>query len=362
MMNVNQLLQLLNEEFPFSKAESWDNVGLLIGDKEDKINKILITLDATLEVVEEAVANEVNVIVAHHPLIFSGIKSINAEGYSQVMRMLIKHDINLIAMHTNLDAHPHGVSAMIGEKVGLRNMEILIKQSVDRNKLQVFVPKTHVESLKKQLALSGAGNIGDYSECFYQVEGLGQFKPNDNANPYIGEKGQVEQVEEIKLECVFEPKYRSAIERAIQKYHPYEEPAYDITTFNVTDDFGTGIKGKLAQPVLLRDWLPKVKEKLEIDSVKLIGDSEKTIQTVGIIGGAGVSYMQDVMKANVDIFLTGDIKYHEAHDLLMADQTTLDIQHYSEHVMKNGLKQMLSSLIDVPVIESSVNTNPFQVY
>lgn len=361
-MIVKDLLHTLNEKIPFSKAESWDNVGLLIGDETDAVKSILVTLDVTMEVVEEARSQGCNVIIAHHPLIFSGIKQINAAGYTKVMRQLIKHDIHLIAMHTNLDAHPQGVSAMIGQRLGLSDMEILIKQPVELNKLQIFIPKSHVELLKHKLAQSGAGEIGDYSDCFFEVEGTGQFKPGEQANPFIGSSNNIEKVEEIKLECVFQPQLRRLIEQVIHQHHPYEEPAYDIMSFNVEDRFGTGIKGSLPEQINIETWLPQLKEQLGIDSVKLIGSPAQSIKTVGIIGGAGVSYLDDVLKADVDVFLTGDIKYHEAHDLLMAGQTTVDIQHYSEHVMKDGLTQLLTQWIDLPVFASVIETNPFKLY
>lgn len=362
-MKIYELMDVINRNIPLSKAEPWDNVGLLIGDRQSDISNIMTTLDCTAEVVMEAIKLDCNTIICHHPLIFTGIKQLENSGYGAVIRQLITNDINLIALHTNLDAHPKGVSAMIADKLELVNQEILVPQMSAMAKLQLFVPATHVEEVKAVLAEAGAGQIGDYSDCFFQIEGKGQFKPNAEAAPYVGDIGHLEVVDEVKLECVFAPQLRQQIELALLSSHPYEEPAYDIYEFKVRDQFGTGIKGILQQPVVIDDWLSHIKSKLNLDSVRLIGPPHKTIRSVGIIGGAGMDYMTAVQKADVDIFLTGDIKYHEAHDLLMAGLTTVDIQHYAESVMKEGLKQLLEGFdLPVTVISSSVDTNPFTFY
>ncbi|UTH12968.1 Nif3-like dinuclear metal center hexameric protein [Macrococcus equipercicus] len=362
-MKINELMQLIDREIPLSKAESWDNVGLLIGDKESAITTIMTTLDCTLEVVEEAVQQQCNTIICHHPLIFSGIKNITNQGYGAVIQQLIKNSINLIALHTNLDAHPQGVSAMIADKLDLINQDILVPQLSAMAKLQLFVPESHVMQVKAALSEAGAGQIGDYSDCFFQLEGTGQFKPDASAHPYTGEVGKLEIVDEIKLECVFEPRLRRQVEAALIASHPYEEPAYDIYEFLVKDMFGTGIKAELEQPVQIGNWLKEVKSKLKVDTVRLIGSPDQEIRTVGIIGGAGMDYVPAVRQSGVDVFLTGDIKYHEAHDLLMNGLPAVDIQHYAESVVKEGLKSLLESFdLDVPVISSTVDTNPFKAY
>lgn len=359
-MRIRELLQLINHHIPFAKAEDWDNVGLLIGDKDKDITGILTTLDCTLEVVKEAAEKNCNTIIAHHPLIFSGIKRIENTGYGAVMHALIKNDINLIAMHTNLDAYNHGVSAMIADKIGMTNQQILLPGQQEMAKLQVFVPEAHADALKSALSEAGVGQIGDYSDCFFQLEGKGQFKPNEQANPFTGKRNKLEIVDELKLECVFQPERQAAVEEAVHAAHPYEEPAYDIYRYKVKDTFGTGIKGELEGSVVLKDWLPELKAKLGISTLKLIGDIEKEVRTIGIISGAGVSYGQDVKHHDIDLFLTGDIKYHEAHDLLMMGLTTADIEHYSENVMKEGLKELLESITDELSIQAStVSTDPF---
>ncbi|ULG71116.1 Nif3-like dinuclear metal center hexameric protein [Macrococcus brunensis] len=368
-MLIKELLKLIDAEIPFKKSESWDNVGLLIGDMSSEVTGILTTLDCTLEVVQEAVDKNCNTVIAHHPLIFSGIKRIENQGYGAVIHALIKNDLQLIAMHTNLDAYDQGVSAMIADKIGLTKQQILLPAEREMAKLQIFVPREDVESLKQALAQVGVGQIGDYSDCFFQLEGQGQFRPNASASPYIGTSNQLEVVEEMKLEvveemkleCVFEPHLQKKVEETIHSAHPYEEPAYDIYRFQATDQFGTGIRGELASSVSVIEWLTSVKEQLNIETLRLIGDSSKMIRTVGIISGAGVSYMKEVAATGVDLFLTGDIKYHEAHDLLMAGLLTADIEHYSEQVMIEGLKELLQSFDSkLNVHASEQSTNPFK--
>ncbi|GGB04698.1 Nif3-like dinuclear metal center hexameric protein [Macrococcus hajekii] len=361
-MQINDLLRLINQHIPFNRAEDWDNVGLLIGDTESHVTGILTTLDCTLEVVEEAIEKECNTIIAHHPLIFSGIKTIHNHGYGKVMHALIKNDISLIAMHTNLDAHPKGVSAMIADCIGLINQQILLPYEREMNKLQVYVPAEHAAQLKCALAAAGAGQMGNYTECFYQTEGKGQFRPDDSADPYIGKSNQLEVVDELRLECVFEPKLKQNIEQALLSSHPYEEPAYDIYSFQVKDSFGTGIKGEVPQAVVLEKWLPEIKQHLGISSLRLIGDHKKEVKTVAIISGSGVSYKEQVQSQGVDLFLTGDIKYHDAHDLLMMNLTTADIEHYSEVVMVEGLRDLLTALnADLKVLASEQSSDPFTV-
>lgn len=359
-MLINTLLNTINDEIPFHTAESWDNVGLLIGDKQSEVIGILTALDCTVEVIDEAIAHDINTIICHHPLIFSGIKSIHNEGYGQVIQHLIKHDMNLIALHTNLDAHPQGVSAMIADALKLTDIKILLPEEQKLIKLQIFVPNEHAMTLKSKLAEAGAGRIGDYDHCFYSTQGTGEFRALDNANPYVGKVGEVHYEPEVKVECVFEPHLKSAILEVIEQHHPYETPAFDILTFTVPGVYGTGVQAKLSEPMMLSEFAQIAKTNLSLDVIKMIGE-DKQIETVGIIGGAGMSFLHDVKRTGVDVFLTGDIKYHEAHDVLMAGMKALDITHYSEYVMKEGLKQLLETFnLDTPIIASQVNTNPFK--
>ncbi|MCE4956136.1 Nif3-like dinuclear metal center hexameric protein [Macrococcoides caseolyticum] len=358
-MKIKDLMKLINKEIPLKTAESWDNVGLIIGDNESHVTGILTTLDCTKAVVEEALTHNINTIICHHPLIFKGIQSIHNTGYGEVMHALIKNEINLIALHTNLDAHPKGVSAMIAEKLALESIEILLPENHTLCKLQLFVPKEHTTLLKNKLAEIGAGSIGDYDHCFFSTSGQGEFFPNDNANPFVGIKNEIHYEDEIKLECVFAPHLKTDIIKLIHQFHPYETPAFDIFEMTVPAPYGTGVKAQLSKPMLLSELAQFAKSALALDVVKIIGE-DKRVSSVAIIGGAGVSYMYQVQNSDVDVLLTGDIKYHEAHDLLMMQLPAIDITHYSEWVMKEGLKRLLDAWIDAPILASNVNTNPFK--
>ncbi|MCH4984194.1 Nif3-like dinuclear metal center hexameric protein [Macrococcoides goetzii] len=360
-MLIKELLKQINQEIPLQTAEEWDNVGLLIGDEEAVITGILTALDCTLDVVEEAKEKNINTIICHHPLIFSGIKSILHSGYGEVIRSLIKNDIQLIALHTNLDAHPKGVSAMIAERLELKDIEILLPEQKSILKLQIFVPLAYAEQFKSALAKVGAGQIGDYDHCFFSIKGTGEFRALENANPFVGSKGEIHVEEEMKIECVFESSLKSDVLEAIKTHHPYETPAFDIWSIDVQAEYGTGVKAALMEPISLSDFAKIAKEKLNLDVIKMIGE-DKVINTVGIIGGAGMDYMKDIKRTGVDVFITGDIKYHEAHDLIMAELAALDITHYAEYVMKDGLKALLSTFIkDINIVVSQIDTNPFKV-
>ncbi|WP_414046266.1 Nif3-like dinuclear metal center hexameric protein [Macrococcus equi] len=358
-MKTKTLLDIINQEIPLNTAEDWDNVGLLIGDTEREVTGIITALDCTLDVVFDAKSKNVNTIICHHPLIFSGIKSIHNNGYGEIIHELIKSEINLIALHTNLDAHPQGVSAMIAKSLSLQNIEILIPSQITMYKLQVFVPTEYAEQLKSALAEVGVGKIGNYDHCFFSLKGTGEFRGLEGANPFVGNKGDIHYEEEVKIECVFKQNLKQNVIETIQSVHPYETPAFDIIAFDQEVNFGTGVKAKLSHPMLLSEFAQLTKQNLQLDTVKMIG-TDKQVETVGIIGGAGVSYMNEVLKKDVDVFMTGDIKYHEAHDLLMSGQATLDISHYSEYVMKEGLKSLLEQHIDVRIFTSEINTNPFK--
>ncbi|UBH07712.1 Nif3-like dinuclear metal center hexameric protein [Macrococcus armenti] len=358
-MNIRELEQLIHNVIPNHTAESWDNVGLLIGDTSTEVTGILTTLDCTVEVIDEAIELGINTIICHHPLIFSGIKQINAGGYGDVIRHAIKHDIQLIAMHTNLDNYKYGVSYMIGKQIGLKAQTILLRASSKLCKLQLFVPNDYTSQLKDALSQVGVGQIGEYAHCFYTSEGTGEFMPSSSANPFVGKNGEIHYEKEMKVECVFEPHLKQQVENVITNVHPYETPAYDIFEYDVTAEYGTGTIG-IVDRMTVRTFAQRLKETLNIPSVKVIGDLNAEVSSVSIIGGAGVSYM-DQIAGRADVFLTGDIKYHEAHDLLMKGQIAIDIGHYSEYVMIDGLKAIIQNMLpEIKVIASSTNTNPFK--
>lgn len=366
-MKLKQLLTTLNEHVPFKTAESWDNVGLLIGDEESDVTGILTALDCTEVVVDEAIELGYNTIISHHPLIFKGVQSIvQQEGYGAIIRKLIQHDINLIALHTNLDVYPQGVNAMLADRLQLSNVEILNPQTFEYDKVQVFIPETDVETFKDQLSRHGLAQEGNYEACYFQSQGKGQFKPVGDANPTLGEVGEIEHVDEMKVEFMIAPHQRQLTQRAIEKYHPYETPVYDIMRMTKFSERGLGVIGQLDQSMDVPTFVKQVKSQLDMPSVRFIGDEHSKIETVAIIGGAGVGFETLAHNLGADIFITGDIKHHEALDAKIAGINMLDINHYSEYVMKEGLVNLLNSWynhqLEFPVKASEHNTDPYNYY
>lgn len=357
-------MTILDTHVPFSSAESWDNVGLLIGDETQEVNGILTTLDCTEAIVRQAIDKNINTIISHHPLIFNGVKSLPHDGYGKIIRLLIQHDINLIAMHTNLDVNPKGVNYMLADKLQLQNVRIINNNQQSYYKVQTYIPKEDVAQFKDKLSEAGIAQQGNYEYCFFESEGQGQFKPVENANPHIGEIGKIEYVDEIKVEFMIKDHQQELVEQLIHKHHPYETPVYDIMLMTQTSEYGLGVMGELPQSMTNEAFAKHAKQALAIPSVRYVGKSDATINKVAIVGGAGIGYEQAAMQQGADIFVTGDIKHHNALDAEVEGINLLDINHYSEYVMKEGLKHLLQQWLadEAPslVIEGSdLNTDPF---
>ncbi|QLK86059.1 Nif3-like dinuclear metal center hexameric protein [Staphylococcus sp. 17KM0847] len=346
-MQLKTLLTILNREVPFNSAESWDNVGLLVGDHTSKVTGIMTALDCTLEVVEEAVAANCNTIVAHHPLIFKGMRTITAnDGYGRIIYQLIQNNINLIALHTNLDVHPRGVNMMLAERLGLKNVRILSPQTETYYKVQVYIPQKNATAFKEQLSQHGLAKEGDYEYAFFNTKGLGQFRPVGQAHPHIGKIGTIETVEEVKIEFMITQAQYHLAQQLIRTHHPYETPVFDLIPLQTEINQGLGVIGELEHKQSIDDFVQHVKTTLKMPSVRFIGDNHARIQTVAIVGGSGVGYEMQAQQQGADIFLTGDIKHHDALDAKTAGMNLLDINHYSEYVMKEGLAQLLKAWVN----------------
>ncbi|NWK85640.1 Nif3-like dinuclear metal center hexameric protein [Staphylococcus sp. GSSP0090] len=364
-MNIGNLLNIINTHVPFSSAESWDNVGLLLGDENATISGIMTALDCTEEVVDETLENQCNTIICHHPLIFKGIKQITQEdGYGAILRKIIKHDLNIIALHTNLDVYPKGVNAMLADKLELINQHILNPESLSYYKVQVFIPKDHLIEFKNKLSAAGLAEEGDYQYCFFESPGNGQFKPIDGANPHIGELDQISSVEEYKLEFMIDYNQKQLAQQLVIQHHPYETPVFDFIELQREADYGLGMIGNLEKPMNAKAFAKHVKDKLKMPSVRFTGTLDDSIKTVAIIGGSGIGFEYDAINKGADIFITGDIKHHDALDAKISGVNLLDINHYSEYVMKEGLCGLLLDWLDdettdFNIIASQVNTDPF---
>lgn len=359
MLKISDLLKNLNDIAPFSDSEQWDNTGLLVGNEDDTVTGIITALDCSIDTVEEAVINNANVIISHHPLIFPNVSKVNNEGAGKVIRKLIKEDINLITMHTNLDYQKNGVSHMIAEALGFSETEVLVVEKGYIKKLRVNINAEDKDEFKENLLkYSPAGTMGDYTEVSYEYKVHGQFRPGEDANPTIGESGEIEHVDEYVIECIFDGRDQHSVIDAVRRFHPYEEPAYDIFTLDREADTGLGVKFNYGDT--LESLVQLIENKTGLKTVNTVKGNGDIIKTAAIIGGAGMSYAGEAFKNGANVLITGDVKYHEAYDAKAAGRNIIDAGHYIEVLMTKGLAELVAQKLDVPVAASKVSTNPFE--
>lgn len=364
-MLLQELTQFLDQKIPKSFQESYDNVGLLVGDLNSEVSGVLITLDVTEEVVNEAINKGVNVIVAHHPLIFKPLKKVTSQGLvERTVFLAIQNGISIYAAHTNLDHVDFGVNARFAAKLGLSDVKILAPKASLLKKLVVFVPEDKTDDLVQALSKSGAGNIGNYSECSFRVSGTGTFKPSEKANPTIGSINQLEKVEEHRLEMIFPAFLESVLLKTIRENHPYEEVAFYISELeNEWQEVGAGAIGFLKEPMSVPDFLHFVKEKMKTGVIRHTNFDVKKIHKVAICGGSGSFLLKNAIQSGADAFLTGDVKYH---DFFEADRKLLyaDIGHFESEQFTNEIFfEILSEKFpNIALILSSTPTNPVHYF
>ena len=362
-MKLNDLIKQIEKKYPLSLAYDWDNVGLLVGDFESEIKKVLVTLEANENVIDEAIENNVDLIVTHHPFIFKKINKINTKDLKgRLIHKLIKNDIALYSMHTNFDIAFDGLNDYFMEIMGFKNTKILdVTNSQTLYKLAVYVPKTHELVLRDALGEAGAGYIGNYSHCTFNTPGIGTFKPDENTNPFIGTVGQIEEVEEVKIETIVP---QSILQKTIDKMlkaHPYEEVAYDIYKLeNKGESVGLGRYASLDVQTNLQALCEKIKLKLNMNHIRVVGDLNTKIKKVAVVTGAGSDMVRLAKSKNCDVIITGDVKYHEAQDALDMGITIVDCGHFdTEDIFKDVMKRFLDSVEGVEIIRSEINLNPF---
>ncbi len=343
-MKLSEIIAPIEELAPLAYQESYDNAGLLIGHASMEVRAVLLCIDVTEAVIDEALSLNANLIIAHHPLIFSGLKKIT--GYTSTERMVIKaikNDIAVYAAHTNLDSVTGGVNSKICEKLGLKKCRILAPATGELRKLVTFVPKDQAEKVRMAIFEAGAGKIGEYDQCSYNVEGHGTFRGSENTNPFVGEQGKLHVEEETRIETIFPGIYQAKVINALLKVHPYEEVAYDVYPLeNSYEKVGIGMVGELDTPEEEDVFLAALKDIFKIPVIRhsvLLG---KPIQRVAVCGGSGSFLIQKAISANADIFLTGDMKYHQFFE---ADNEIIiaDIGHYeSEQFTKEIFYDLLT--------------------
>jgi len=360
-MIIKNITDYIEELAPLAYAESFDNVGLLVGNYNTTITGVLVTLD-TLEVtIDEAIAKNCNLIISFHPIIFKGLKKFNGSTYvERVVMKAIKNDIAIYAIHTALDNSFKGVSAKMCEILGLKNTKVLIPQKGIIKKLTTYVPIKDAEEVRNSLFKVGAGNIGNYDNCSFNIEGKGTYKGNTDSNPTIGKKENLHVENETFISVIFESHLKNKIIKALFKNHPYEEVAYDIVSLeNVHQNIGMGMIGELDESVDEIGFLEVLKTKFHIKTIKHSALSGNKIKKVAVLGGSGSFAIEQAKKADADIFVTSDLKYHDFYRA--ENQIVLaDIGHYeSEQFTKNLLVDYLTKKItNFAIILSEKNTNP----
>lgn len=359
--SIRDVVSALETLAPPAYQESYDNAQLITGNPTDPVKGILCTLDVTEEVVQEAIDLGCNMIVAHHPIVFKGLKSLTGKNYvERTVVKAIKNDIAIYAIHTNLDHVRHGVNKKICDKLGLINTSILQPKSSLLLKLTTFVPVAQTDQVLKALDQAGAGKIGNYSSCSFQVAGTGTFLPSADANPTIGSKGQLERVAETRVEVMLPAYLKNSVLRALKKAHPYEEVAYYLQHLeNENQEVGAGMLAELENPMDELEFLHYLKDKMDLQVVKHTALRGKHIQRVAVCGGAGIFLLSAAKKAQADIFITADIKYHEYFDaegqLIIAD-----IGHYESEIhTKELLMEFLSkNFSNIALYLTKIVTNP----
>ena len=312
-MLVKDILNCITEVAPLQWQESYDNAGLQVGDLSAEAHKALICLDITEEVVDEAVAKNCNVIVSHHPLIFKGLKHLTPQTYiERAVMKAIKHDIAMISMHTNLDNSCLGVSRVLAERLGLKNLHILQPLEGHLKKLVVYVPLSAAEAVRSAMFEAGAGCIGNYDSCSFNAQGQGSFRAGEAAHPYVGEIGKVHFEDEVRIETVVPKHALNQVIAAMMKVHPYEEVAYDVFALeNELQQAGAGMVGEFESPMEEVDFLQLVSKTIDSPCLRHSALTGRKIKKVALCGGSGSPFMGDAMRQRADAYLTADIKYHD---------------------------------------------------
>ena len=360
-MIIKDITNYIEELAPLSYAENFDNVGLLVGNYQTEVTNILVTLDTLEETVDEAIAKNCNLVISFHPIIFGGLKKLNGNSYvERVVLKAIKNDIAIYATHTALDNSKNGVSAKMCEVLGLENTKILIPKKGIIKKLTTFVPSTKAAALRDSLFKAGAGNIGNYDQCSFNIEGKGTYRGNENSNPVIGEKGKLHTENETRISVVFESKNEAQILKSLHDNHPYEEVAYElITTENIHQNIGMGMIGELPTAMEEKDFLLFLKHTMNTKCVRYSALIHNKIKKVAVLGGSGSFAISNAIRAGADAYVSADFKYHE---FFKAENSILlaDIGHYeSEQFTKNLLVDYLTKkFTNFAVILSEKSTNP----
>ena len=354
-MKAKDITQTIESVAPVAYQESYDNSGWITGNPEAEVSGILVSVDMTMEVLDDAIEHGENLIITHHPLIFKPLKKIVKGDYV--------HDIMIYSAHTSLDNAWTGVNRELFNRLGLRDFKILKPQKDILRKLVVFVPEDHADHVRESMFKAGAGQIGEYDSCSYNLKGHGSFRPGEGTNPFVGEKNKIHFESEQRVETVLPVHLQRKVLNAMQDAHPYEEVAYDIYSLdNANEQVGSGAIGRLETPLAFQEFLNYVKERLDIQVLRYSG-SANNVSTVAISGGAGSFLIPDAIKNGADVFLTADLKYHDffmaTNELALVDAGHYETEQFTKHLIRDILIENFSNFA---VRISQVKTNPVKYY
>lgn len=365
-MKAAEIISVLEDFAPLTYQESYDNCGVQVGDTNMEVTGVLLTLDITEAVIDEAIARHCNMIVAHHPVIFSGLKKLTGRNYvERVVLKAIKNDILLYAAHTNMDNARAGVNAIIAERIGLQQTTILQPMQGTLKKLYTYAPGKDAARVRDALFAAGAGQIGKYAECSFNTEGHGSYRPLPDATPYIGEAGGLRHTEpEVKIEVLVQPHHETAVLWALFASHPYEEVAYELVALqNQNQELGAGLVGNLPEPMEAAAFLTHLKEKMNVSCIRHTRLPGKKIQRVAVCGGSGSFLLKDAIRAGADLFITADYKYHQFFDaenrIVIADIGHYESEQFTVQLFEQLLKKKIPNF--APLL-SDINTNPVNYF
>jgi dinuclear metal center YbgI/SA1388 family protein len=364
-MKIAEIIDYLESQADLSLQEHYDNSGLITGSRNWDCTGIICALDAIEEVIKDAVQKRCNLIVAHHPIIFGGLKKINGKNYvEKAIITAIKNDIAIYAIHTNLDNVIQGVNGKIGQLLGLNNMEVLSPRENSLKKLYTFVPLDKAEAVRNAMFEAGAGHIGNYSECSFNSKGEGTYKPGENSNPHAGSKGIQHFEAEVRVEVIFPAWLEGKIVQSMKDAHPYEEVAFDVMALaNKYDQVGSGLMGELENPQSESDFLTGLKKVFNLSLVRHSRFTGKQIKKVALCGGAGSFLVSKALSIGADAYITADMKYHEFFDandrILIADIGHYESEQYTIDLLKEILEQKFPTFA---VLKTEVKTNPVQYF
>ncbi len=364
-MKISEIIFYLESIAPAVLQESYDNAGLLTGNSSWECTGAITTLDATEEVILEAKRNNCNLVIAHHPIIFRGLKKINGKNYvERSVITAIKNDIAVYAIHTNLDNVIQGVSGKMAEMLGLQNVRILSYKENTLKKLFTFVPIESAEVVRKAIFDAGGGHVGKYSECSFNVEGWGTFKGEEGTDPYIGEPGKPTTTKEMKIEIIFPAYLESQVVQAMLDAHPYEEVAYDVVALANTHQYtGSGVVGEFPAALDEKDFLGRLKEVFKLPVLRHTPLTGRQVKKVALCGGAGSFLITNALRAGADVYVTADVKYHEFFDadgrMVIADIGHFESERFTIDLLHDILLQKFPTFA---VLKSGIQTNPVNYF